>query len=229
MDIYGGAGSIVESRAALLASHGFIAYTLPYAGYDDLDLGSLEDNLLEYLVEALIYFQSLDSVLPGIAMVGLSFGATLSLQLSTMMPNIISNVVTIGGVHYFSGMIKYKGEYLIPPEITPSFIVSTEVLMEKEVLLVYDDDLCENVTHKLEKAEKVKFLFIVGEDDLTVNSVKSHEILLNRMKRFGKEDQMCVLKYPNAGHFIDPPYMPQTLNGIYYYVIQKVIEWWEMC
>jgi hypothetical protein len=34
--LFGGDGGLTETRAALLASRGFIAFALPYFGYDDL-------------------------------------------------------------------------------------------------------------------------------------------------------------------------------------------------
>jgi len=34
------------------------------------------------------------------------------------------------------------------------------------------------------------------------------------MKEHSKEDQVDCLVYPNAGHFIDPPYIPQTVHAL---------------
>ena len=61
IDIFGGAGGIIELRAALLASHGFAALALPYFNYDDLpkmkDLGfSLDLEYFEVIFVMIYYF-----------------------------------------------------------------------------------------------------------------------------------------------------------------------------
>ena len=56
----------------------------------------------------------------------------------------------------------------------------------------------------------------MGEDDQNANAVKGYEILFNRMKKFGREKQMECLQFPSAGHYIDPPYTPQSLYGVYF-------------
>ena len=47
IDLYGTTGGLLESRAALLASHGFATFALAYFNYDDLPEG-LEPIELEY-------------------------------------------------------------------------------------------------------------------------------------------------------------------------------------
>ena len=49
IDMFGSAGGIIEFRAALLASRGFVAYSLPFFRYEDLptDLDKLELDYFE--------------------------------------------------------------------------------------------------------------------------------------------------------------------------------------
>lgn len=47
VDLYGTAGGLVEYRAALLASHGFVVLALAYFNFDDLPSG-LDQLHVEY-------------------------------------------------------------------------------------------------------------------------------------------------------------------------------------
>ena len=48
IDMFGTAGGLIEFRASLLASRGFITYALPYFNFDDLPKDVLEINF-DYL------------------------------------------------------------------------------------------------------------------------------------------------------------------------------------
>ena len=48
IDMFGTAGGLVEFRAALLASRGFITYALPYFNFEDLPKNFIETDF-EYL------------------------------------------------------------------------------------------------------------------------------------------------------------------------------------
>lgn len=51
LDLFGGAGGLLEFRASLLASHGFASLALAYFGYDDLP-AHLDKVDLDYFEEA---------------------------------------------------------------------------------------------------------------------------------------------------------------------------------
>ena len=44
-----------------------------------------------------------------------------------------------------------------------------------------------------------------------MNAVACGEYMVNRMKQHGRGEDIIMLKYKDAGHFVDPPYMPKTL------------------
>ena len=220
IDIYGGNGSIVEPRAALLASHGFVALTLPYFNYKDLTkyLRAVE---LEYFVEAINYFSSLEYVQPGISLIGLSFGGGISLFLSTIENIDLRSVIVIGAPHYFSIPLLWKGhEYpdSFKYEITagnPDPTIDEYGAMDGCVLIY--DERCKETTFKLEQSPPhLKYLFIVGEEDGNVRAKQSFELLNKRLVEHNREHQVQALVYPRTGHFVDPPHMPQTIFGLYF-------------
>ena len=51
IDLFGGLGGLIEFRASLLASHGFVALALAYFNYEDLP-PQPEKTELEYFEEA---------------------------------------------------------------------------------------------------------------------------------------------------------------------------------
>ena len=51
-------------------------------------------------------------------------------------------------------------------------------------------------------------LVVLGTDDLLVNADFSMKLICDRLKKHGKENLCSVLRYPGAGHNIDPPYSP---------------------
>ena len=51
-------------------------------------------------------------------------------------------------------------------------------------------------------------LHVVGIDDKIANSLRCWQYMVNRMKKYGKRNQVTLLTYRGAGYFIDPPFMP---------------------
>ena len=79
----GNAGGIVEYRAAMLASRGFVTLSLGYMGIGEFP--SFPDRLdLEYFEDAVDYLAGHDAVLPGhVGAIGLSKGANLCVALAS--------------------------------------------------------------------------------------------------------------------------------------------------
>lgn len=220
IDVYGSAGGIVESRAALLASHGFIAFTLPHHRYRDLPK-ELHDVSIEYFIEAIDYFSSLDAVQPGIGMIGISSGGLFAMVVSALSTKL-SGIISINSLSYISFVMKKNGQQYPPIE---DILIDLQKAMpwqedDKGGILVdlsiYDertDHLTLNIDHS-----NAKFLLIAGEDDKCVNNKLATDKLMKKMYNSGKGGSIDLLLYPGAGHFIDPPYMPLTLlhyNPIY--------------
>lgn len=75
-------------------------------------------------------------------------------------------------------------------------------------------DCFDEVAIEIEQSD-AQFLMIAGTGDKTLNGLKSAQYMVNRMNKFEKGDKITLLAYPDAGHLIDPPYMPQTLTQYY--------------
>jgi dienelactone hydrolase len=87
--VLGGAeGGAPVERAVWLASHGYAALALAYFGYDG-GPGELEHIPLEYFGQALAWISLRPEVAPGkLAVIGISRGAELALQLGSIYPDI---------------------------------------------------------------------------------------------------------------------------------------------
>ena len=89
IDLYGSDGGLVSNRAALLASHGFATYALPYFAYGDLpkDASNLD---IEYFEEAIEWFSSHPNVEKGgVGIIAISFSVSPALLLATRAKNKI--------------------------------------------------------------------------------------------------------------------------------------------
>ncbi|XP_048251942.1 acyl-coenzyme A thioesterase 2, mitochondrial-like [Haliotis rufescens] len=81
LDMFGSTGGLVEFRAALLASRGFVSFALAYFNYDDLP-SSLADVDFDYLLDAVHWLASHPHVKPGgIGVVGSSKGGEMAFLL----------------------------------------------------------------------------------------------------------------------------------------------------
>ena len=216
VDIYGGSGGINESRVAMLASRGFIGFTLPHHKYDDLPR-NLVDVELEYIVEALRYFASLPDVQPNIGVLCVCAGGAIGLFVSTICP-LVSAVITFGSPYGFTDPLWYFGERTthlkhIMESAQDSVTVDKHggFYLEEFINNHTPDDI---IAIPIEKSD-AKFLIVAGSDDKSMCAVRSGRYLVERMSKYGKGDCITLLEYPGAGHFIDPPYMPKTLLQYY--------------
>jgi len=84
----GSEGGMPSSRAAWLASHGFAALALAYFRYDDLP-GELAGIPLEYFGTALNWMAHRPEIVADrLAVMGMSRGAELALQVASMVPGV---------------------------------------------------------------------------------------------------------------------------------------------
>lgn len=100
IDMFGSSGGIIETRAALLASHGFATLSLPYFRYDDLPT-KLEDVDFHYFEEAAQWMNSHKSVKKGgIGVVGVSKGAEFAIMMGWKCPEVVAAVQINGPPFY---------------------------------------------------------------------------------------------------------------------------------
>ena len=224
IDLTGSGGGLIEARAALLASHGYVTFALAYFGSGSLPK-TLSNIPLEYFEKAIHYLQQQKGVdSDRIGIVGNSRGGELSLLLGSTyseikcvigyLPSIFRWPGTEGPVWTLDNrplpFISQAGDTQLWAEIqkkitsggaislTPWFksvIQNREALRESEILV-------ENINGPI--------LLISGQDDKVWPSALFSEFVIQRLKANNFKHQFKHLTYPNAGHSVGPPYRPIT-------------------
>ena len=108
IDLGGSIGGLLERRAALLASHGYVALALAYFGIEGLpqDLFRIP---LEYFETALGWVQAHDGVAPDrVAVMGESRGGELALLLGATFPQIRAVVGLVPSGVMLSGFRRHR-------------------------------------------------------------------------------------------------------------------------
>lgn len=217
IDMFGSRGGLLETRAALLASHGFVAMALAYFQYKDLPTELCFEY--EYFEEAAHWLQSQPNVAPGgIGIVGVSLGAQISLYLGLNCP-IVKSVVAIGYPPTFGlGVTFTKAGQVVPSQSFQNVIIVNAKAGTKTLEMSFDLEkyFSFNTSHK------PSLLFVIGSEDtmLKVSDVTNWLDTLSDTDRSMAE----VAAYQGAGHLIEPPYAPlcfatyhKWLKGLMYY------------
>lgn len=207
----GSEGGKPRRRAAWLASHGFAALALAYFGYEDLpkDLAGIP---LEYFGRALSWMANRPEIAGDrMAVMGISRGAELALQLAVIYP-ILRAVVAYSpaNVRYpaccgftpvpYAWTWNGNGLAFRPPPRDASRHIGMAMRAEIEV-------------------EQIKgpVLLISGDADRVWDSSSMAESVVARLRRSHFQYNVEHLKYPHAGHAagrpeIVPVWMGPTRN-----------------
>ncbi|XP_053143307.1 acyl-coenzyme A amino acid N-acyltransferase 2-like isoform X2 [Hemicordylus capensis] len=208
IDMFGGSGGLMESRASLLASKGFVVLALAFLAYDDLPQ-TLQELDLEYFEEAAILLLNHSKVRgPGLGVLGLSKGAEIALAMCTFLKQIVA-VVCINGSTSINGIPLRFRDIHIPGSryyAEKSLITDTGTLCSYHVMGDPREESLQASAIPLEKAAG-HVLFVVGEDDCSIMSKLYAEVAIARAKKYGKNN-CTLLSYPEAGHLIEPPGSP---------------------
>ncbi|XP_058011109.1 bile acid-CoA:amino acid N-acyltransferase isoform X2 [Ahaetulla prasina] len=208
IDLFGGAGGLIEFRAGLLASKGFAVLALAFFAYDDLPQ-TLEVIDLEYFEEASRLLLKNPKVRgPGLGIIGLSKGAEIALAMGTFLKEIVASVC-INGPTRMSGTPLHFHDISIPAASYPyeKIVINEMGLLSTFYCLGHPlDQSLEVSTIPVEKAQG-HILFVVGEADKSFDSKVFAEAAMARAKKHGKNN-CSLLSYPGAGHLIEPPGSP---------------------
>ncbi|XP_076407161.1 acyl-coenzyme A thioesterase 5-like isoform X1 [Peromyscus maniculatus bairdii] len=218
IDIFGLGGGLLEYRASLLAGKGFAVLALAYYKYDDLPK-SVKTLHLEYFEEAVNYLLRHPQVKgPGIGLLGTSKGAQLCLSMASFLKGITAAVIINGCMANVAGTLYYKDETLPPLGSNLNRIRVTKDGL-KDTLDVLNCPL-EGPDQKsiipVERSDTT-FLLIVGQDDHNWKSEFYANEISKRLQAHGKEKPLIIC-YPEAGHYIEPPYFPlckASLHALY--------------
>lgn len=202
IDMFGGLVSLIETRAALLASHGYATLALSYIYAPGLP-DKLEDADFSYIREAYEWFMEQDYIDNNrLGAVGLCYGGFLSLALTASISKIKA-VVNINGseitprIHHLPGDMKLTGW----PDMS-------KVYCTEEGVVIRDVFDCDEPWAMPAWEHGAKILIIVGEDDKQVNP-KWHTFFCDSVPQKFKSN-VEMHRYPGAGHLIEPPYSPHT-------------------
>ncbi|XP_013908007.1 PREDICTED: bile acid-CoA:amino acid N-acyltransferase isoform X4 [Thamnophis sirtalis] len=208
IDLFGGAGGLIEFRAGLLASKGFAVLALAFFAYDDLPQ-TLEVIDLEYFEEASRLLLKNPKVRgPGLGVIGLSKGAEIALAMSTFLKEVVASV-SINGPTRMTGTSLHFHDVRIPETSYPSekVVINEMGLASTFYCLGHPLDQAPEVSAiPVEKAQG-HILFVVGEADQSLNSKVFAEAAMARAKKHGNNN-CSLLSYPGAGHLIEPPGSP---------------------
>ncbi|XP_035828114.1 acyl-coenzyme A amino acid N-acyltransferase 1 isoform X2 [Aplysia californica] len=199
IDMFGSSGGLIEYRAALLASRGFAALSLPYFKYKDLP-ANLLDQGFEYFEEAVNWFSKHPKIYQGgIGVIGVSKGAEYVLCMSAYCPQVTAAVSINGLFNMCIGDLKYKGEVLLKG----SEIDLRDEYFTDDGLILTDAYPTRGDLIPIWKG-KAKHLMLVSMDDGQVNP-ESYQVLYDACPEEKKKD-IEIVRYPGAGHLLEPPY-----------------------
>ncbi|KAM3608858.1 uncharacterized protein V6R79_005767 [Siganus canaliculatus] len=207
LDLWGGAGKLMEYRAALLASHGFAAMALDYLTPKiTLETGKLVTN--EYFETAYTVLQQHPQVIGSrIAMLGFCVGAAMTFKMAAYSKVMkLRCAVCISGSHVqpVEGTVEDMLNLLnTNPQKTS--VNELNQLITRAVLLPIPTD----PAHKVDMGRiQCPLLVIVGKDDQSWAAYDSAMDIKDMMEKAGNSHLLSILSYPDAGHLIEPPYTP---------------------
>ncbi|XP_061467330.1 acyl-coenzyme A thioesterase 1-like [Rhineura floridana] len=208
IDLYGSGGGLVEYRASLLASRGFVTLALAYLGFEDFPAFP-EFIELDYFGEAVEFLRKQQQVkATGIGVLGLSKGADLALALATFWPGIRAAISISGsGVNTFVPL-RVKGLTIPPHPCNLERIQATsdsEIVDYSEIMDDPRDPATWQCRIPVEKSS-AKFLFLLGQDDKNWQSELFCQEAVWRLQQSGRHVELYC--YPGAGHLLEPPYLP---------------------
>uniref|UniRef100_A0A670XXH3 Acyl-coenzyme A thioesterase 1-like n=1 Tax=Pseudonaja textilis TaxID=8673 RepID=A0A670XXH3_PSETE len=212
IDLYGSGGGLVEYRASLLASRGFVTLALAFLAFEDLPAYP-EFLDLDYFGEAIKFLQRHQKVPSKLrswvmGLLGLSKGADLALALAAFSPDIQAAVSISGsGLNAFLPL-KVKGHTIPPHPCDLGKVQLTDdpnVLNISEIMDEPKDPSTWPCRIPVEKSLS-KYLFICGQDDRNWKSQMFCQEAVSRLQQKGCHVEFYC--YPGAGHLLEPPYMP---------------------
>ena len=215
IDLLGCVVGLVEFKASLLASHGFATLALAFLGYEDQPLCPSSVNL-DYFEEAANWLISHTKVLPhGIGMYAISYGSWIALLIASYQLAPIKAVVAISPlVIAFLHPFQLKGRVSDMIPLNESKVVSSEKgsiwRFAQQTDINYMNPTTISKYSAITPVENINcpVMLVSGTGDLNVPTDFTVKFIIDRLKENGKEHLCTNLRYPQAGHLIEPPYSP---------------------
>jgi dienelactone hydrolase len=208
----GSDGGVPIANAAWLASHGYVAFALAYFHYENLP-DKLEAIPLEYFGSALSWLMKRPEVeADHIAVLGVSRGGELALQLGSMYPAVKAVVAYVpSNVRYGAccggNDVPYAWTFKGKPiGYLRGMSVRTAALFDAPAMVLNAEIPIENTRGPI--------LMIGGEDDGVWESSRMVSEAAGRLKSAHFAYEVEVLKYPHAGHRAGQPAIIPSWHGV---------------
>uniref|UniRef100_A0A665UG70 Acyl-CoA thioesterase 15 n=1 Tax=Echeneis naucrates TaxID=173247 RepID=A0A665UG70_ECHNA len=221
LDLWGGGGGLLEYRAALLASHGYVCLALEYLRTSEMKSGKNEQLYFEAAFNIIKFHPQ---VMPDrVGLFGLSMGSLISMYLAAESAAVKPRCcVCISCNHsYLPGKHITDGEnYNKVRTDENNYTIWRD--MGLEISTRFKSALCQ--VGKI----SCPILLVNGQDDQNWPSVESAEDIAAKLRAAGKEHLLTRLTYPNAGHLIEPPFSPHFRATNFKNIItnEKVVMLW---
>jgi dienelactone hydrolase len=230
--VVGGAtGELWEEPAALLASHGFAALSVPY-----FKMGSTPDQLveipLEYFENAINWIENQPLIDKNhIGVMGFARGGELALLLGTTFPKIKTVVGYVpSGIVWSAYGIQgsgdqaawtFRGEPIPFLSTTGTKKLTLKTIMNKLLAKGDHSVLLDSLEQDPEIAQAIipvekingPVLLISGKEDRVWDSTLYADLTCFRMQKRQNVYPCEHLSYDGAGHSISFPYIPTTVEG----------------
>ncbi len=239
MILSGSGGGTSESRAALLAAHGYAVLTLAYFNYLDLPK-NLVDIPLEYFDEGVAWLEKQECIARDkLAVMGGSRGGELALLLGTRFPKVKA-VVAYVPCHMVvssppptvrSAAWTHQGK---PIPWFDSKVDEEELRKVREAnpengspvwrLFLKDSEAAKKAAIPVEKING-PVLLISGKDDRLWPSAEMAEEVAKRLREHNHRHTVLHRPYEDAGHFIGVPNSPVGDTRVQHPTSKR---WWAM-
>ncbi|XP_070577661.1 bile acid-CoA:amino acid N-acyltransferase-like [Ptychodera flava] len=226
IDLWGGGGGIIEYKSSLLASHGFAAAVLAFKGHPDLPVNGVDIHYFEEACEYLCHRQDIDS--ENIGFIGTSHGTSIGFEIASESNIRLKCAVFTNGGFIRPEVITSRSfrAFLLPPwneNSLPCDKDGDDNFLSYDILK-YDRILEEEGEKAFIKVENLSCpsLFLISGDDPSHDPEGHFQQIYRRLKDVGKDHLVEVLRYPQAGHLLEPPYAP--LCTLTYMVIRVLAD-----
>ncbi|CAN9502785.1 unnamed protein product [Ophioblennius macclurei] len=201
-----------EKRACLLANKGFVVLTMSVYVGKPQNIKALHLDHFKEAVDYLLKHPKVGS--KGVGLVARSKAGDVALALAAFVPGVDA-VVWINGCNASVAFpLFYKNHQILsqlPFDVSKAIPTKSGARIVKHIL---EDPRAEEHRGSLVPIQEAKgqFLFVASGDDLNWDSQGFMEEMVERMKRHGKNNFESVC-YPNAGHLLEPPYVPFCVSS----------------